>query len=325
MLFIHNPLRHLEAIRRWSDAAGAVTQLSARTWTLSVAVNTQSCLLQPRFVVRREGVLGYSCRFEDLGTFVGWSPVGIPSWPLAQDKYAFKLSLMTAGFRVPAAGDTAEALKGDFIVKSRTGSFGREMRGPYKAYAATAAGPLPSNSYYEQFIDGRAAKVWCCAGEVVALEVMERPYLMGDGMRTLGELARQRGSMDKPVLLDTARAMLHWQNVREDSVIERDEKIWLDYRYATPFDRPVPWDCNVWTQTSEPVRQQFIRAAAHATLAIPPECRARAVFTLDAVLDAWDGVWFLEMNSHPMVHPAAYPLMLAHLGAGKTPSYEKST
>ena len=38
--------------------------------------------------------------------------------------------------------------------------------------------------------------------------------------------------------------------------------------------------------------------------------RRNSVFTLDAVIDADDRVWLLEMNSHPMIHPNVYPPML---------------
>ncbi|HSV53834.1 MAG TPA: hypothetical protein VLJ57_17085, partial [Burkholderiaceae bacterium] len=48
MWFIHNPLRHLEAIRHWADAADAQVQLSARSWMLTVSQGAASCLLQPR-------------------------------------------------------------------------------------------------------------------------------------------------------------------------------------------------------------------------------------------------------------------------------------
>lgn len=41
--------------------------------------------------------------------------------------------------------------------------------------------------------------------------------------------------------------------------------------------------------------------------------RGTTLFTLDAMVDAQDHVWLLEMNSNPMVHPDAYPVMMTRL------------
>ena len=38
--------------------------------------------------------------------------------------------------------------------------------------------------------------------------------------------------------------------------------------------------------------------------------RVDTLITLDAVVDANDKVWFLEINSNPAVHPDAYPALL---------------
>ena len=58
-----------------------------------------------------------------------------------------------------------------------------------------------------------------------------------------------------------------------------------------------------------PLGAQFERAGRDMRASIPEHTRDGTVFTLDAVVDAQDRAWFLEMNSHPMVHPDTYAAM----------------
>lgn len=65
-------------------------------------------------------------------------------------------------------------------------------------------------------------------------------------------------------------------------------------------------------------RQRLPRSSVTPALlhrGIDESLRQNSVFTLDAVIDADDRVWLLEMNSHPMIHPNVYPLMLASVFA----------
>jgi len=55
---------------------------------------------------------------------------------------------------------------------------------------------------------------------------------------------------------------------------------------------------------------QFEQAGRRLLAAIPPDMRGDTLFTLDAVVNAGDQAWFLEMNSNPMVHPDAYRAMI---------------
>ncbi|MDB5822416.1 MAG: hypothetical protein JWR21_1120 [Herminiimonas sp.] len=43
---------------------------------------------------------------------------------------------------------------------------------------------------------------------------------------------------------------------------------------------------------------------------IPAGARQDTLFTVDAILDADNRLWVLEMNSNPFVHPLVYPLVI---------------
>jgi D-alanine-D-alanine ligase-like ATP-grasp enzyme len=70
---------------------------------------------------------------------------------------------------------------------------------------------------------------------------------------------------------------------------------------------------NVWLAQEDKVKHQFARAASLLLAFLPVALHKCGLFTLDAVLDEDRRAWFLEMNSHPMIHPDVYEHMLTNL------------
>lgn len=316
MLYILNPLHHLRAVRRWSDSHGVQMHLSARNGSLTLTRGQQVQRLVPRFVTQRDGRICYVRVFDEAGGFAGWHPPHQESWPLARDKVAFKRQASAMGLRVPAGWNSAEPLASDFLIKKRQGSFGADIEGPFHARTGDCAQALADGAYYEQFVSGRSAKAWCWNGQVAVLELIRPPCLSGDGLRSLQALAAPRGNVGRALPLDRAAAMLAWQGLTAESVPEPGQDVLLDFRYTTPFDMPIFENRNVWAEQDEPVRHQFARAAALLGSCVPAQLAGRSLFTLDAVLDDQNRAWFLEMNSHPMVHPDIYAPMLDTLMRG---------
>ena len=313
MSFILSPLQHLRGIRRWADAQGVHMHLSPQSMSLTLTRGSQVQRLVPRFVVQRGGRLSYIRTFEDEGSFVGWHTTDPESWPLAQDKLAFKRQASAMGLRVPAAWNDSHALAENFVLKSRTGSFGEEVQGPYKISSFDFTPPLEKDGYYEQFISGRSAKAWCWNGQVIALELIEPPYLLGDGLRSLQMLASPRGNLERAIALEKSLSMLAWQDMTTESVPSVGQRVLLDFKYASPFDALSFENKNVWSVQTEKVMHQFARSASLLHSCLPAPLQRRGLFTLDAVLDAQECAWFLEMNSHPMIHPDVYAPMLSTL------------
>ncbi|WP_395058842.1 YheC/YheD family protein [Polaromonas sp.] len=235
---------------------------------------------------------------------------------LASDKLAFKRQASAMGLRVPAGWKGAEPLAENFLVKKCSGSFGLNIEGPFDARAWDYVQAMAQGSYCEQFVTGRSAKAWCWNREVVALELVESPYLVGDGVRSLEALAARRGNVGQALPLDKAAAMLAWQGLTSASIPEVGQKVLLDFKYATPFDAPVFENRNVWSTQEEAIRHQFAKAASLLGKCMPAQLHGRQMFTLDAVVDEQGRVWFLEMNSHPMIHPDVYSSMLETLTRG---------
>ena len=237
-----------------------------------------------------------------------------PQLNLAQDKGVFKKFASDAGLLVPAGWSTGEALCDDFLIKNRQGSFGVDIQGPFKKCKHEAT--LAAGEFCEQFIFGKSLKAWCWSGRVAALEVIDQPYLVGDGIRTVSELAAPRGSMDLQLPIEQAQTYLTWQGLHLDSVLEKQQRAYLSFLYASPFHNNTREDSNVLQSVSDRVRFQLSRAAMLVLQGFAPKQQKNVLYTLDGVLDAKDRIWFLEINSHPMVHPSVYPHMLNSLVFG---------
>ena len=126
-------------------------------------------------------------------------------------------------------------------------------------------------------------------------------------------LAASRGNVERELTLEKSLAMLAWQGLAPVSVPAAGQKVLLDFKYGSAFDASSFENKSVWASQNEKVKHQFAKATALLHSCLPAPIQQRGLFTLDAVLDADGRAWFLEMNSHPMVHPDVYEPMLSTL------------
>lgn len=310
LIFMH----HLNAVQTWSQQSNVHVHLACSSLALTLSRAGKQWLLVPRFVKETDGKLSYTRTHQEGSTLVGWVMPETPQLNLAQDKGVFKKFASDAGLLVPAGWNTGSALSDDFLIKNRQGSFGVGIQGPFKKSTQEVA--LAKGDFCEQFIFGKSLKAWCWSGRVVALEVIDQPYLVGDGRHTILELAAPRGSMDGQLPMEEAEAYLNWQGLRLDSVLADQQMAYLSFLYASVFHTKSRQDSNVLEFVSDRVRFQLSRAAMLVLQGFAPEHQKNVLYTLDGVLDTKERVWFLEINSHPMVHPSVYPHMLGSLVFG---------
>ncbi|WP_265212032.1 hypothetical protein [Herbaspirillum lusitanum] len=155
MFYLFQPLNHLTNIKNWAKKHGVHLHISPDTFALTITRSGRIVRLQPRFVTKESGKIGYKREYENIGAFVGWVLPNTPTWPAASDKIFFKQQANALKLRIPAAWNNGEFLSEDYLIKIRNGSFGRDIQGPFKA--SRLHKPLSSTSeYYEQFIPGRS-------------------------------------------------------------------------------------------------------------------------------------------------------------------------
>jgi hypothetical protein len=316
MQFFFQPLNHIRAVRAWAVAAGARFAVSGDDFSLTIWRGERRLRLRPRFTTRNGTLLAYTEDIDRAIGFVGWSPAGVRTWPISADKLAFKNHCLAAGLAAPELAPIDGPVPFPYLLKPRSGSFGAGILGPFAPTAGAPPG-LRDGHLVERFVAGRAAKCWYWNARPVALEVLQPPYVTGDGVRTIAQLLSEpRGSFDRALALEEALPMLALHALGPDTVPAAGTQVLLGYRYVTPFDRMTLLDRDCWPTADPTWRAAFARAGAVAHAALPPEFQGDAVFTLDAVIADDGTAWWLEMNSHPMLHPALYAPMLDDLLGG---------
>ena len=314
MQFLFQPLNHAHAIRAWTLANNARFAISGDDFGLTLWRGDRRLRLRPRFTTRIGTTLAYTEDIDRAIGFVGWCPAAVRTWPLSTDKVAFKRHCLAAGLRSPQLATTGAAVPFPHLIKPRSGSFGRGILGPFPTSMAGASPLVPPDHFVERFVPGRAAKCWYWNARPVALEVLEPPHVTGDGRRTVAQLlAEPRGSFDRALPVEDALSLLALHGLLPESVLASGARASVGYRYVTPFDRMTLLDRDCWASADPAWRETFSRAGEVAHAALPHEYLADTSYTLDAVIDEDDTPWFLEMNSHPMLHPAIYAPMLDDL------------
>jgi hypothetical protein len=320
MEFLFLPDRHLLPFRAWALQHQAHASVDAVSFELQLRWQAQERRLRPRFAVRTARGLAYATQPAPEGYFVGWLPYAARTWPASTDKLVFKRAFAAAGLRVPPLLGAEGLADGDHVVKARRGSFGAQVRGPFRAGEGEALAP---GEFREAFIVGRIVKAWFWDAQPCALERLEPAHVRGDGVRSIHELlAQPRGSMDKPFDSAPAQTMLAWQGLAADTVLPAGQRAWLGFKYVSGFERVSLADRNVLADLPATVTRQLAEAGRVARALMDEGGREPGVCTLDAICDPADRLWWLEMNSHPMIHPAVYPAMLSSLFATVCPRHE---
>lgn len=323
MDYLFNAFGHIKSIRAWAKQNNAKFSICMDTFKLRVSAAGKSYELIPRFIIEAGNKLAYTHAYLESGfNFVGWLPYELKRWPLASDKITFKDFCRRHGLRAPRysiPGEEPPQLE-NFIVKQRQGSFGQCMQGPFRASDIPMEKvSIAADEYFDEYIFGRSTKIWYWGAQATAMESLDPPFIIADGIHSLKEIAdSRRGSFDKNYSLDSSASMLAWQGWSAASIPPKDERIYLDYKHSTAYDRPTLQMRNDLPDQSEAIKTELQRIGGILISAVPESIRNLCMFTLDAIIDDQDRLWLLEMNSHPMVHASVYPAMLNEMFHQKT-------
>jgi hypothetical protein len=333
MSYIAITLNHMRAVKAWADAEGAEASLDLRSCELEVRCRNRYFRFHPRFLARREGRLFHTHELVDYAMgFIGWLPYGIVRYELSDDKLAFKAFAAAAGLKVPARWD-ADAPRGDYILKSATGSFGYEITGPYRCGSAPSRRPPAQTGaqaatpvFAEEFVEGDALKVWFWGGEAFFAHRQAWPCVRGDGVSSVRALLQERlgpatdqwlGTSEQPFLQDA----LAFQHLSLDEVPAADRTVWLDFRYGRTYagDSLNPHSDSILDGLPTRARADVDRVGAAVGQELQKRFPAPVLFAVDGVLDAHGQVWWLEVNSNPTLPPDGYSHIFSTLfGARRT-------
>jgi hypothetical protein len=304
-------LYHCRAVQACLPHFRAQATLSFRNFSLEVRARNRYYHLMPQFVSREQGRLRYFPQLQDntIG-FIGWLPYFNKRWPTGREKFAFKEFCAANSLRTPAYSTQSADALGSALIKHRFSSFGNGMRGPFrKADQARPQCRLAENEYYEEFVPGRIAKAWYWDEKPVCLEIFDMPTVTGDGVRSFQRLvADQVAFPGEPPERSQLEAFARYQGIASDEAVPAGTTVLGDFRYGSPlFQVRVSHNSNVLAQHEKTAAgRQLMEAGPAFWRSIPEDARHATLYTVDAIIDAEERVWFLEMNCNPMVHPDAY-------------------
>jgi hypothetical protein len=310
-----NLLQHLQSIRTWLVEHGGQASMELADLQLHLTHGEQQVVLLPQYVGLREGKLFYSRNITPYTVgFVSWLPYASKSWPGSAQKLAFKEGMTRAGIRTPPYWHDVNEVDSPFIFKMSVSSFGYGIRGPYlPAHVRLMKLQMKEGEYAERFMFGRIGRAWYWNGELTVVELFDMPTVAGDGHSNFETLLKRRlGEMSEPPTESAQVARL--QGFEPGDVIASGHRVIADYRYVSPLNPTAYENSNRRSELVGTTVEQQFRAGGRAAYAlIPRETQPSMMFVLDAIVDADDRVWFLELNSNSQVHPDFYPYMLGSL------------
>lgn len=278
----------------------------------------------PLFAATMNGQLAHITSLtESVVAFGGWLPYRPYSTALSTDKLLFKEYLSKVGLRTPSLWRAGDRPTQPYITKQSRGSFGYGITGPFHAGRAiqepAAQHEGTGTRFAEQFVAGKIAKLWLWGPTAVFADVQEYPQIVGDGVKSAGELARVKIHVDSgaSILADESiiEACLAFQGVRPDEVLSADRALWIDFRYGRTFlnRRPAGRTANalpaLQAQYGDQLiaLQQAVASALREVAAVPLAC------SVDGILDEQGRFWWLELNSNPLFPHYGYDTMLSNL------------
>ena len=315
--FKTNLLEHTKAVGLWAQARGATATVDAASFVLQVRQGERALTLQPQFVGKRDGhkLVYFDVADRFAVGFVGWLPYKPQAWDISLSKLAFKAAARDLDIATPAHWTQADAVSAPCLVKRERGAFGYGMRGPFRASEAARlqlADGADRIEYCEEFKWGRIARAWYWSGQLAVLELFEMPRIGGDGQSSCAQLL-QRAGADDPA--DSA-PLLALQGVALSDVPAAGRSLVCDYRYVSPFNPTLYANSNLLPRLAgTPLVQRFADAGRRLWPRIPGPPGRQIGFVLDAIVDAQDQPWFLEVNSNAQGHPDLYAAMLDGLFA----------
>ena len=312
-----NLLEHAKVVGAWARRHGARTMIDAVDLSMSVRLESREIKLLPQFVGKR-GDVGGGDQFVYFDVpdrfaigFVGWLPYKAQAWDISLSKLAFKAAARDLDIPTPAHWEQLASVSAPFLVKRVRGAFGYGMQGPFLASEAARLS-LAEGEYCEEFKWGRVARAWYWTDRLAVLEVFDMPSLVADGRSTY---ATQLQSATRELPADFEH-LARLQGVEPSDVPPAGQRIVCDYRYVSPLNPTVYANHNVLPRLARhPLAERFAEAGRRLWPRIPGPAGRQVGFVLDAIVDAQQQPWFLEVNSNPQWHPDVYPPMLDGLFA----------
>lgn len=325
MAYLNAFVTHFRAVQEWGRRAQASIDLDVLTFEMEVKCRGRYMHFHPQFIGTAAGrLVNTPALTPGTAGFVGWLPYRPLSYEIGSDKMRFKRLAESAGLRTPKMWDLQNAAPSpdrDYILKRAAGSFGYELSGPFAAgVRARREPPGHGPVFAEEFIPGLAVKIWYWGQRPFFAHIRQRPTVHGDGQSTTSELVNDRlkkvglhfeSLKDRLVIEDS----LAFQGLSPEGVPAAGRSFFVDFRYGREYETPDTslQSDNALQALSDTARKHAEMAGRCIAAVLRETLPAPVVYTLDAVLDESDQLWWLEANSNPALPPDGYKEMFLDL------------
>lgn len=317
-------LDHFKAVKHWASRHGARAHLDMVSFQLVIECDEQVFRLHPLFPAKAgEQFVHVSALADNVIGFGGWLPYRPYTARWSTDKLLFKQDAAAAGLLTPRRWAPQEQPDADFILKRSEGSFGYDISGPYRANEPVSDAGVPNprgrgEVYAEQFVEGRMLKIWYWGRQPFFVHTQDYPLVEGDGHTAVAELVSRKISQDvgAAALVDMAivEQCLHFQGLAMADIPVAGRTFWIDFRYGRTFqDRRRPQDGNALDQIAASCGEQLAAMGAFVEGALLEVSPVSLMTSVDAVLDASNRLWWLEMNTNSVLPHHGYEFIFAYL------------
>lgn len=305
-------------------------QLNLRSFELEVKCSGRYYNLYPIFQSIANGRIVHTDNIpkESIG-FGGWKPYKGLQHPYSSDKQKFKKMVSEVNLFTPRSQSIDEiAPNFNYLAKGITGSFGEEIRGPYKANTSMSPegkewAEKNDNIFFEEFISGKPIKVWYWGAVPFFALIHDFPFITGNGVSSAYQLLADRAAKIERAFSQEERQFIReclaFQGEISDSIIPTGEKIWIDFRYSRtyePFTGASAISNNALDEIQKATGDQLrLMGEALASL-MTQSIDVPLLLTADGVLDDGGKIWWLEMNTNSIAPPEIYEIMLDNLFPG---------
>jgi hypothetical protein len=245
--------------------------------------------------------------------FTGWRHAPKKSCAVSRDKRAFMAFCAHNEVRTPRAYARFSEATTDVVIKQVCPGMRGVIRGPFAGGRIPADCLRPSaDLILQEFVTGHMLEAWYWDGQLFAVEIHNRPHVVGDGVTAVRELIAANSLSANWIDWLAAEDAVRFQGATLDTVLPPGKELAVDIRFASALQPPEPENI-LNTIIGKPVHAQLLRAGPVFFRAIPEPIRRHTLFVLGAIIDPQQRLWFTDMTTDLRIHPDGYDLMLRGL------------
>ena len=309
-----NLLTHFRMLSASAKSLGLQLQLDLDSFRVEVCGPDRYFQLYPEFAAFTPGgVIEFSREaLPQSRLFTGWRCASRKSCDVGSDKRAFLAFCARNQVRTPRTFARASDAATNIIVKQTRPGIRGIIRGPFAPGAIPAGCLQASEQILQEFVPGHMLEAWYWDGQLLAVEIRNRPHVTGDGVTSVRERVACNSLSADWIDWTAVEDAVRFQGASLDTVLPAGKELAVDIRFTSALQAPTAENV-LKSLVGTPVHQQLLQAGPVFWSAVPEQIRRHTQFVLGAIIDSRQQLWFTDMITDLRIHPEAYDPMLRSL------------